>query len=76
MCLRCVLEDHSIENCLKLDTLDKKVHWNKENTKSRAYRSAKIDKSSEKVETKESHRRYTRLWHLYLPMQKFLEGIL
>ena len=32
-CFRCGLEDHSIENCPKLDTSDNKFHRNTENPK-------------------------------------------
>ena len=32
-CFRCVLDDHFIANFPKLDTLDKKVHWNTEKPK-------------------------------------------
>ena len=39
--------DHLVANCPKLNTLDKKVHWNTENPKTHAYRLAKIDKTSE-----------------------------
>ena len=44
---RCGSENHFIANFPKPDTLDKKVHWNKENTKTCAYRSKKIDKTLE-----------------------------
>ena len=33
------------QNCPKLDTLDKKAHWNTENTKTCLYRSTKIIKT-------------------------------
>ena len=46
-CFRCGSEDHFISNFLKLDTSDKKVHWNMLNPKTRAYRSTKTDKTPE-----------------------------
>ena len=47
MCFRCGLEDHLITNGLKPETLDKKLHWNTEKPKTRAYISKKIDNTSE-----------------------------
>ena len=40
-------QDHIIANSQKPDTLDKKVHQNTDNTKTRAYISKKIDNMSE-----------------------------
>ena len=45
MCFRCILKDHFITNYPKPDTSEKKVHWNTEKPKTRAYRSTKIYKT-------------------------------
>ena len=42
-------EDHFIVDCLKPDTMDKKVHWKKENPKTCAYILMKIDKTLENI---------------------------
>ena len=42
MCFRCGLEDHFIGKFPKLDTSDKKVHWNTEKNKTCAYRSKQV----------------------------------
>ena len=58
-CFRCGSEDHFISNCLKLDTLNKKVPWNMENFEICSYRSIKIDKTSENTTYEsESHKIY------------------
>ena len=44
-CFSCGLEDHLFANIPKPETLDKKVHWNKENPKTCAYISEKIDET-------------------------------
>ena len=46
-CFRCESEDHLIENCPKLDTLDNKVYRNIENIKTCLYRLTEIYKTSE-----------------------------
>ena len=75
-CFRCRSEDHFIANFLKPDTSNKKVHWNTEKPKACAYRSKKIDNTPEKITEESSHRRYTRLLHICIPMQKVLETII
>ena len=64
-CFRCGPEDHFIANFLKLETSDKKVHWNMEIPKNSAYRSMKIDKTLENSKYKsESQMIYTSMEHL------------
>ena len=47
MCVRYGSEYHFITNYSKLDTLDKKFHWNTINPKTHAYILTKIDKMLE-----------------------------
>ena len=47
MCFRCVSEDNFIEEFPKLDTLDKKNHWNTEKPKVSVYRKKRINKMLE-----------------------------
>ena len=68
-CFVCGSEDHFITNSHKLDTLDKKVHRNRENPKTRAYRSCKIDKML-KNSTDESDSR-----KIYTSMARMLTNI-
>ena len=61
-CFVCGSEDHFITNSHKLDTLDKKVHRNRENPKTRAYRSKKIDKTMENsTDESDSQKIYTSM---------------
>ena len=61
---RCGLEDHSIGKSPKPDTLDNKIHWNMEKTKTCAYRSNKIEKTSENsTGERESQKIYTSMAH-------------
>ena len=65
MCLRCGSEDHFIANFPKPDTSEKKVHWNMENPKTRAYRSTKKDKTSENsTDESKSQNIYVSMSHM------------
>ena len=65
MCFRCRSEDHFITNCLKLNFLDKKVHWNTKKLKTCAYRSTRVDKTSENsTNERKSQKIYTSMAHM------------
>ena len=66
MCFRCGSEDHFVAKCPRLETSDKKLHWNTEQPKTRAYKSKKIDKTSEKsIDESEPQKIQTSLEHMY-----------
>ena len=65
-CFRCGLDDHFVANFPKPDTLDMKVHWNMENSKTCAYRLNKIDKTLENsADKRESPNIYASMARIY-----------
>ena len=61
-CFICGSEDHFIANFPKPETLETKVHWNMEDTKTHEYISTKIDKTLEKSTDKsEPHQIYASM---------------
>ena len=66
MCFRCASDYHFIKKIPKPDTLDNKVHWNTKKPKTCAYRSTKIDKTSENSTYKgKSHKIHTSITRMY-----------